>query len=182
MTCFSASASRLLVGSGRSLVALIFLCCSHQAVAQSAAYGAVIVRGTHQACAPPPVTLTAMTARGAGTSHILVEWTTQGETDNDYFELERSEDGLHFTPVGRVTGKSTTSEITDYNFFDYYPKPGTAHYRLRQFSFRGGEWLTEVIALRTDPHARRALPILPAIGTPTYAEALVAQGHTATKE
>ncbi len=157
-----------------SLLTLLILCYGRPAVAQSGPCGAAITSSLHQAFAPPPVILTAMTARPSGSSHILVEWTTAGETDNDYFELERSEDGVHFLPVGRVSGKSPTTEVVDYNYFDYFPTPGTAHYRLRQVSFRGGEWLTEVVAVRTDPYARRALAVLPTIGTEAYAGQLVA--------
>ena len=155
-------------------LAAIITLCSVSAQAQSSFYNLLAYSRLSTAAITPPVRITELTAHASGQHHILVEWTTEGETDNEYFEVERSEDGFKFEVVGRVTGKGTTRNRTEYNYFDFYPRSGAAHYRLRQVSFRGTAWLTEKIAIRTDPGARQPIRQLPVIGVDEYARFLLA--------
>ncbi len=154
------------------IVLLFLLSCS--ALAQTARLNTLACYRVSEAAATPPVRVTELTARASGKQHILVEWTTEGETDNDYFELERSDDGAHFVAVGHVTGKGTTRNRTEYNYFDFYPNPGAAYYRLRQVSFRKRAWITEKIAIRTDAGARQPIRQLPVIRAGEYALYLLA--------
>jgi hypothetical protein len=69
--------------------------------------------------------------------NVLLKWTTDSEWNNDYFEVEKSQDALHFSSLGTVQGQGTTNSPTDYLFKDEQPVIGTNYYRLKQVDFDG---------------------------------------------
>lgn len=85
---------------------------------------------------PLPVTFAAFTGRQAGNS-IVLEWTTMSESDNDYFEIERSSDGINFVTIGYVEGAGNSNSRIDYSFNDNAPEQGRLYYRLSQVDFDG---------------------------------------------
>ncbi|MDR2963373.1 MAG: hypothetical protein LBU90_07075 [Bacteroidales bacterium] len=91
-----------------------------------------------------PVELTIFTAERTGT-HVNLAWTTQSETDNDYFTVQRSSDGVSFHNVGEVTGAGTTSTAQHYTFIDNAPLAGVSYYRLRQTDFNGKSHYSAVV-------------------------------------
>lgn len=83
-----------------------------------------------------------------------LRWSTYTELNNDYFQLERSSDGLHFVPVTRVDGAGTTAEPQRYTWLDteIARLPGEHfYYRLRQVDFDGKENLSHMIVFTRDP-------------------------------
>ena len=88
---------------------------------------------------PLPVTLVAFTAQAAGRAAKL-SWRTASELHNDYFEVERSREGITFTPIGRVLGAGSSTVAREYSFVDTDAAPaggGTEYYRLRQVDADG---------------------------------------------
>lgn len=85
---------------------------------------------------PLPVTFAAFTGRQAGNS-IVLEWTTLSEKDNDYFEIERSTDGVNFVTIGFVDGAGNSNSLISYQFIDNAPEQGQLYYRLSQVDFDG---------------------------------------------
>lgn len=83
-----------------------------------------------------PVELVSFTAQ-AQEKYVLLKWETSSEENNDYFEIERSIDGLTFESIGKVTGNGTTAITNNYAFLDQFPSRGTNYYRLRQVDFDG---------------------------------------------
>ena len=83
-----------------------------------------------------PVKLVSFTAH-AQEKYVLLKWETSSEENNDYFEIERSIDGLTFESIGKVTGNGTTAIKNNYAFLDQFPSGGTNYYRLRQVDFDG---------------------------------------------
>lgn len=69
--------------------------------------------------------------------HILLSWATASEINNDYFQVERSEDGQHFYEIGRVKGNGNTNEQIEYEFEDKFPLASVEYYRLKQVDFDG---------------------------------------------
>ena len=67
----------------------------------------------------------------------VAEWETASEKNNDYFLLERSENGTDFEIVGRIAGSGTTTIPRKYTYTDDAPYPGTSYYRLKQVDFDG---------------------------------------------
>jgi|GEM_PF-2972208 len=83
---------------------------------------------------PLPVTFASFTGRQVG-SDIVLEWTTLSERNNDYFEIERSIDGITYVTIGFVNGAGNSNERVDYTFSDNTPEQGKIYYRLSQVDF-----------------------------------------------
>ena len=107
---------------------------------------------------PLPVELTAFTAQADG-DQVLLNWATAREIDNDYFEVQRSLDGLTFEVIGTVAGAGTIDLPQAYVFRDREPGTGVNYYRLRQVDF-GGTF--EFSAIRQVNIIREAAPVAPA--------------------
>jgi len=83
-----------------------------------------------------PVELTGFTAK-LYKDEVHVAWSTASEINNDYFTVERSQDGKNFTVVGRVKGSGNISYARSYQLKDPDPLTGTSYYRLKQTDFNG---------------------------------------------
>jgi glucose/arabinose dehydrogenase len=111
-------------------------------------------------------------------------WTTATEQDNDYFSVERSADGMNFTPIGEVAGAGTTRVPQSYTFQDRRPHSGTNYYRLRQVDFDGAFAFSKVVAVHHQLPEETDLRLLPnpttggvEIVTPSFATAQTISLH-----
>ena len=71
---------------------------------------------------------------------MVLNWRTATETNNSGFEIERKLKNQEWLTIGFVQGKSTTTEIQNYNYVDDYsslPYEGTVLYRLKQIDYDG---------------------------------------------
>ncbi len=66
-----------------------------------------------------------------------LNWQTSSEINNDYFEVQYSEDGKTFQSIGKVDGSGNSSRMTQYEFMHENPDEGTSYYRLKQVDFDG---------------------------------------------
>ncbi len=64
-------------------------------------------------------------------------WITESENNNDYFDVERSIDGIDFKKIGTVKGAGNTDHQTQYFTMDEDPFTGVNYYRLKQVDFNG---------------------------------------------
>jgi len=73
-----------------------------------------------------------------GNEGIVLNWTTASEINNDYFEIQKSPDGIAFSTISRVSGNGTTNQVQHYQYIDYevYGN-GLIYYRIKQFDFDG---------------------------------------------
>jgi hypothetical protein len=85
---------------------------------------------------PLPVEFISFTGAARNT-YAALNWVTASETNSDYYTVERSADGINFSPIGRVIAKGFTTEVTEYNFNDLNPLPGYNYYRLHQVDRNG---------------------------------------------
>ncbi|WP_210488358.1 YDG domain-containing protein [Rufibacter aurantiacus] len=115
---------------------------------------------------PLPVTLTSFEGKQTKNSSVYLSWTTATEKDNDYFQVERSQDGKSFAIIGKVNGNGTTNEKQEYSFTDAAAPAGTVYYRLKQVDFDGKFEYSKVIAVKADGKAS-ALASLEAYPNPT---------------
>ena len=83
-----------------------------------------------------PIKLISFNAKIDNTAVALV-WSTAVEINNDYFNIERSTNGLTFETIGTIKGSGNSSTIQDYTHRDETPLIGTAYYRLKQTDFDG---------------------------------------------
>ena len=71
-------------------------------------------------------------------SSTLLTWETLTESDNDYFAIERSYDGVNFEEIGTVQGVGTSVDQQYYRFNDpTVHKTSTVYYRIRQVDLNG---------------------------------------------
>lgn len=94
----------------------------------------VCVSGT---IVPTPVELTEFSAVRVGLSNAVLTWTTSSETNNDYFSIEKTSEGMNWETIGRVQGNGTTSETQHYSFTDENAGNTQFYYRLRQVDYNG---------------------------------------------
>ena len=95
-----------------------------------------LIFGISQNDANLPIRLLDFKAKKSG-KQVNLDWTTTSELNNDYFNVERSKDGIHFELIGKVKGFGTTQERQQYRFVDEKPYRGLNYYRLNQFDFDG---------------------------------------------
>ena len=81
---------------------------------------------------------------------IRLKWSTATELNNDFFDVQRSRDGVEFESIGRVEGNGTTNSVTEYQFVDIDPGLGDNFYRLRQVDFDGTQEYHKIINVTND--------------------------------
>lgn len=91
-----------------------------------------------EAGSPLPVEFSYFAANAAESgSEVALTWGTATETNNDYFEVQRSGDGFTWEPLFQVKGAGTSISPNDYKEFDNNPLNGINYYRLKQVDFDG---------------------------------------------
>jgi hypothetical protein len=103
---------------------------------------------------PLPVELVTFSSE-TGNQGLVLTWHTASELNNDYFDIERSENGNMFYSIGRVNGHGTKSDPTSYTFTDMQPVAAVSYYRLKQVDFDGTFEYSKVITGYADKLASR---------------------------
>jgi len=83
-----------------------------------------------------PIELLSFTAKNDN-GNVLINWSTASETDNDFFEVERSTDAENFEIIANVPGAGYSNGVLNYSIQDNAPLEGTVYYRLKQTDFNG---------------------------------------------
>ncbi|MCB9360693.1 MAG: T9SS type A sorting domain-containing protein [Flavobacteriales bacterium] len=96
--------------------------------------------------APLPVTLTNFTANCVG-SNVELNWSTQTEVNNDYFTIEKSENGFDFYALAQVNGNGNSQTSINYNFIDDSYNYQAAYYRLKQTDYNGNYEYHNIVAI-----------------------------------
>ncbi len=76
-----------------------------------------------------------------------ISWTTESETNNDYFTVERSSDAISWVSAGIVKGSGNSSALKNYNFTDIEPCKEITYYRLKQTDFDGKYQYTDIVGI-----------------------------------
>lgn len=97
---------------------------------------------------PLPVTLTAFSGM-CSNGIITLQWTTQSETNNNFFTVERSDDGFTFYQAAIVPGSGTTSQINHYSWTDESVASGVVYYRLSQTDNNGTLTIMRLIVVQS---------------------------------
>ena len=84
-----------------------------------------------------PISLISFTGSKKGTG-VELKWSTASETNNDYFSIYKSPNGLEYWQlVANVQGTGNSSTVTNYTFTDPYPVNGLNYYVLMQTDYDG---------------------------------------------
>lgn len=86
--------------------------------------------------APLPIELLSNEA-SCNNKNVVFKWTTATETNNNYFTIERSIDGINSIAIGTVAGAGNSQNILNYLFTDFNSFNGTSYYRLKQTDYNG---------------------------------------------
>lgn len=105
-----------------------------------------IAGNQHTTAHPLPVELSSFTATPL-TSTIQLDWLTNTEINNDYFDIEKSIDGKHYKTLGRVAGVGNSFTPIEYQFIDRNPQQGINYYRLKQVDVNGSFDYSSIIYL-----------------------------------
>lgn len=107
-------------------------------------------------CTPLPVELSSFTAQVIY-DRVAINWTTETETNNDYFVVERSKDLASWEDLAMVYGKGNSTESSAYFHVDREPYYGTSYYRLRQVDVDGTRTETAPVTIQFAKQAKREL-------------------------
>lgn len=109
---------------------------------------------------PLPVKLVSFDAKpNKLTGAVETKWVTALEIDNDYYTVERSNDGINFAEVSRVDGAGNYTGTLSYSFIDEQPLQGLSYYRLKQTDFDGAFTYSHIVAVSMD--AKTGLSVYP---------------------
>lgn len=112
---------------------------------------------------PLSITLKNFTSKCEG-DQTRLDWGTVSEKNNDYFIIEKSNDGTAWSELAQVKGYGTTNEEQDYSFSDRNTSNVTVYYRLKQVDFDGTEETLNVIASNCLPEGKAAVSPNPTEG------------------
>lgn len=106
-----------------------------------------------------PVELLSFSGKVASKFNELY-WKTASEINAEYFELERSEDGVGFEPIARVDAKGFANIETAYQFDDLHPKK-IAYYRLRMVDLDETYAYSPIIILKREEAESKIFNLFP---------------------
>lgn len=110
-----------------------------------------IVTSYNQSCnladlATLPIALISFKAE-SHEKEVLLNWQTASEQNNNYFELERSGDGINFSSLTKVAGAVNSFTIKNYSYEDKLPLNGISYYRLKQLDLNGDYSYSSVVSV-----------------------------------
>lgn len=94
-----------------------------------------------------PIQLLSFTAELYSPKQVDLNWTTEGEINNDYFTVERSADGTTFKALSTIKSIGTTSQKHEYHSIDMEPLTGISYYRLKQTDYNGKYTYSHIVPI-----------------------------------
>jgi extracellular elastinolytic metalloproteinase len=79
--------------------------------------------------------------------NVLTKWVTASETNNDYFTVERSGNGVTFSEIGKVFSAGSSTTMQSYQLLDANPLSGVSYYRLKQTDLNGSFTHSKIVAV-----------------------------------
>lgn len=94
-----------------------------------------------------PVTWKSFTLKREG-ANVKANWVTASETNNDFFILQRSKDGVQFTDISKVKGAGNTTYDSEYSSNDEADIYSSFYYRVKQIDYDGKYDYSEIEFLK----------------------------------
>lgn len=98
---------------------------------------------------PTPVEFIDFTATKINQS-VLLEWETESEINNDYFEIERSSNALEWSRLFKTQAAGESTEPKEYSEMDLEPLQGISYYRLSQFDLDGTRTILKLVSFNNE--------------------------------
>ncbi len=74
---------------------------------------------------------------------VELKWKTASEFNNDYFEIQKSTDGIRWFELKKIKGAGHSNETISYQFLDEQPYNKT-YYKIKQIDFDGTHSFSEI--------------------------------------
>ncbi len=82
---------------------------------------------------------------------VKLEWSTASEVNNDYFQVEKSSNGIDFEILTVISGNGNSNTVNDYYTYDDLPlNKQTMYYRLKQVDFDGKFEYSEILSVNIE--------------------------------
>nr|MDA3883901.1 autotransporter-associated beta strand repeat-containing protein [Bacteroidales bacterium] len=81
---------------------------------------------------------------------IEISWITATETNNDFFTIERTINGIEWVAIKQVSGAGNTSVMHEYNYTDSETVHNIVYYRLKQTDYDGTYSYSKIISINND--------------------------------
>lgn len=95
-----------------------------------------------------PITLSNFSGVQKDGSNLL-QWSTASEQNSAYFEIQRSDNGTDFTPIGKVNAAGNSSIIKNYQYSDNQLSTSSVYYyRLKMADIDGSAKFSSIIFIR----------------------------------
>ncbi|HVM88997.1 MAG TPA: T9SS type A sorting domain-containing protein [Puia sp.] len=98
-----------------------------------------------------PTKLIYFNAQLVNDDSVKLSWATATETNNSYFTVEKSSDGIHFTSFEKVNSQALNGNSTDvlnYSIVDRNPFYGITYYRLKQTDLDNNDTYYNIVAVQ----------------------------------
>ena len=96
---------------------------------------------------------------------VVLNWTLAAGSNPDYFDIERSADGVNFTTAGKLTVPAATNMQADmnFNYTDATPLAGKSFYRLRITDLTGIVTYSKAVALNFNDASNQSFSLYPTV-------------------
>lgn len=92
---------------------------------------------SHAKTSALPIDLLNFDVSSVENNYVNLYWRTASEINNDFFNIERSINGVDWEIVKDIDGAGNSSSMLNYSTKDYNPYSGISYYRLKQTDFDG---------------------------------------------
>jgi hypothetical protein len=144
--------SRLLFVKSLCIAALYF-------IAPMMSFGQAYVDGTVDNVVTP-VKLLSFTANKSG-ADVEVNWSTANETNNNYFNIQRSNNGTDFSNIAKVQGGGTSVSNQTYAYTDVSVPNTNLYYRLQQVDNDGKTSFSSIVLIKATKNGSLELTVYP---------------------
>jgi hypothetical protein len=92
--------------------------------------------GIGKSDSPLPIELSDFNAECLS-SGVQLNWTTESESNNEFFTVYRSRDAENYIEISHIWGQGNSNHKTEYSYTDESYEDGSVYYKLRQTDFDG---------------------------------------------
>lgn len=82
--------------------------------------------------------------------NAIIKWTTATETNNDFFTIEKSQNGYEFISLKIIPGAGSSQSELHYTTVDKEPFKGLSYYRLKQTDKGGAYSYSQIVFLNSE--------------------------------
>jgi len=110
-----------------------------------------------------PIELLYLKAESVSNNNII-KWSTASETNNSYFLLEKTDDGINYTQLARLSGAGNSNSQLYYEVTDYNLTTEISYYRLQQIDFNGDHVYYDLVSVENNMKRKTIIKVVNTYG------------------